>query len=325
MRNKTINELEALSNPLKTDTIPIWDGTAEETKKVSLDKIAVDIVTVVNILPTSPNIQNRIYRYANAYFVGNETAQIVTHLASVNDIPPTVEWLAATEPLPIGSAIKEHIYAQPYTTAGGDTKYNYYIGKTGNPNTLVQLETGSGSDIFIGTQAEWDLLSTAEKNEYQQANLTDVNSVVHVPVDVVADGNMNPVTSNAVFDSLYLKGTSATEVLNISRETIVAAGTAYNYTTTATIPTDGWYKFQVQANMKDNAGVISNWVKFKVGTIEVVSVSTFQPAWNNKTNTVIIPVKAGTIVTYNAYCEAYAAGSGTDITYGNYGSVYKIA
>ena len=211
MRNKTINELEALSNPLKTDTIPIWDGTAEETKKVSLDKIAVDIVTVVNILPTSPNIQNRIYRYANAYFVGNETAQIVTHLASVNDIPPTVEWLAATEPLPTGSAIKEHIYAQPYTTAGGDTKYNYYIGKTGNPNTLVQLETGSGSDIFIGTQAEWDLLSTAEKNEYQQANLTDVNSVVNVPVDTVADGNMNPVTSNAVYDAIIAKALASSD------------------------------------------------------------------------------------------------------------------
>ena len=45
-------------------------------------------------------------------------------------------------------------------------------------------------------------LSSAEKHEYTQANLTDVNSVVHVPVDTITDGNMNPVTSNAVFDAL---------------------------------------------------------------------------------------------------------------------------
>ena len=190
-----------------------------------------------------------------------------------------------------------------------------------NNGTFTPVAGGTGT--FIGTSAAFNAIK----------DTLPVNTVAYItndgngdlqPVDAITDGDMHPVTSNAVFDSLYLKGTSATEVLNISRETIVAAGTAYNYTTTATIPTDGWYKFQVQANMKDNAGVISNWVKFNVGTIEVVSVSTFQPAWNNKTNTVIIPVKAGAVVTYHAYCEAYAAGSGTDITYGNYGSVYKI-
>ena len=190
-----------------------------------------------------------------------------------------------------------------------------------NNGTFTPVAGGTGT--FIGTSAAFNAIK----------DTLPVNTVAYItndgngdlqPVDAITDGDMHPVTSNAVFDSLYLKGTSATEVLNISRETIVAAGTAYNYTTTATIPTDGWYKFQVQANMKDNAGVISNWVKFNVGTIEVVNVSTFQPAWNNKTNTVIIPVKAGAVVTYHAYCEAYAAGSGTDITYGNYGSVYKI-
>ena len=190
-----------------------------------------------------------------------------------------------------------------------------------NNGTFTPVAGGTGT--FIGTSAAFNAVkATLPVNTV--AYITDDGNGDLQPVDAITDGDMHPVTSNAVFDSLYLKGTSATEVLNISRETIVAAGTAYNYTTTATIPTDGWYKFQVQANMKDNAGVISNWVKFNVGTIEVVSVSTFQPAWNNKTNTVIIPVKAGAVVTYHAYCEAYAAGSGTDITYGNYGSVYKI-
>lgn len=73
-----------------------------------------------------------------------------------------------------------------------------YYGDKEN-QTLTKV---GGNDIFVGTQAQWDLLSTAEKNEYQQANLTDVNSVVHVPVDTITDGNMNPVTSNAVYDAI---------------------------------------------------------------------------------------------------------------------------
>ena len=64
------------------------------------------------------------------------------------------------------------------------------------------FDTPQTNDIFVGTQAEWDALTTAEQNEYSQANITDANSVVHVPVDVIADRNMNPVTSNAVYDAL---------------------------------------------------------------------------------------------------------------------------
>ncbi len=64
--------------------------------------------------------------------------------------------------------------------------------------------------VFTGTQAEWDALTTAEKNEYSQANITDSNSTVFVPVDTIADGNMNPVTSNAVYDKFAEVGTKLT-------------------------------------------------------------------------------------------------------------------
>lgn len=56
---------------------------------------------------------------------------------------------------------------------------------------------------FIGTVQEWEGLTTAEKAQYTLVNLTN-DPVVgpQVVVDAVEDGNLNPVTSNAVYDVL---------------------------------------------------------------------------------------------------------------------------
>lgn len=205
MRSKGVNWIiKAIPGMETTDVTDAIEAINEKLAKALVTK---DVTT----LPTGAGIEGYIYHYQGHYYVPHidkesPAQSYLTELANVSDIQPVIEWLASTDPLPTGSAIKEHIYAQEYTTAGGDTKYHYYIGKVdaSDPlnNELVALETGAGSSIFVGTQAEWDALSTAEKNEYSQASLTDVNSVVHVPVDVVADGNMNPVTSNAVYDKL---------------------------------------------------------------------------------------------------------------------------
>lgn len=197
------------------ETTEVTDAIKTINEKLSRALVTKDVLT----LPTGAGIEGFIYHYQGHYYVPHIDVEspaqsYLTELANLSDIQPVIEWLASTDPLPTGSAIKEHLYAQEYTTAGGDTKYNYYIGKVNSSdplnNELVALETGAGSSIFVGTQAEWDALSTAEKNEYSQANLTDVNSVVHVPVDTIADGNMNPVTSNAVYDAIAPIGTSIT-------------------------------------------------------------------------------------------------------------------
>ena len=55
---------------------------------------------------------------------------------------------------------------------------------------------------FTGTQAEWDALTTEEKAEFDIVNITDDPAGGEmVVVDTVEDGNLNPVTSNAVFDA----------------------------------------------------------------------------------------------------------------------------
>jgi len=113
-----------------------------------------------------------------------------------------------------------------------------YEGTTDTINTLLtQL---GGSDIFTGTQAEWDALTTAEKNEYSQANITDSSSTVFIPVDTVADGNMNPVTSNAVYDVFAEIGTELR--FNLGPWS-VQAGYIEDTKTIGTLPAGTWIVF----------------------------------------------------------------------------------
>lgn len=53
--------------------------------------------------------------------------------------------------------------------------------------------------IFTGTKAEWDVLTTAEKTEFDECDLTDDLAGGELLVsDAVTVGDLNPVTSNAV-------------------------------------------------------------------------------------------------------------------------------
>jgi hypothetical protein len=64
-------------------------------------------------------------------------------------------------------------------------------------------ETVKGT--FIGTKAEWAAVPSADKAKYEIVNLTDDEVNPITIVDSVTDGNMNPVTSNAVYDNLINK------------------------------------------------------------------------------------------------------------------------
>lgn len=307
------------------ETTDVTDAIEAINEKLAKALVTKDVLT----LPTGANIEGFIYHYQGHYYVPHIDVEspaqsYLTELANLSDIQPVIEWLASADPLPNGSAIKEHLYAQEYTTAGGDTKYNYYIGKVDSSdplnNELVALETGAGASIFVGTQAEWDALSTAEKNEYTQANITDSNSVVHVPVDVVADGNMNPPTSNAVFDSLYLpSGTSSTMIYRHYENTVVG-DTDYNFTHTETIATSGWYRVRAECFFKDNAAVVSNSTRVKVGAVDLVYVTQFAQIWITNSDSAVVPLKAGTVVRFESFC-AHASGS---MTYYNNVQLEKI-
>lgn len=57
--------------------------------------------------------------------------------------------------------------------------------------------------IWRGTQEEWDALPSADKDFYDQAEISGVNNdgMVYV-ADKIENGNMNAVTSNAVYDAI---------------------------------------------------------------------------------------------------------------------------
>lgn len=76
-----------------------------------------------------------------------------------------------------------------------------YLDYAGLKRVLAKLLPGARK-IWHGTLAEWENLSAAEKAKYDQAEVIDEYTGVPVVVDKVESGNLNPVTSNAVYDTL---------------------------------------------------------------------------------------------------------------------------
>ena len=79
-------------------------------------------------------------------------------------------------------------------------------------NQEVSVDTDKVKPTFVGTIAEWNNLTAAQKAEYELVNLTDdIAGGQQIVVDVVQDGNLNAVTSNAVYDYI---DTMITQALN---------------------------------------------------------------------------------------------------------------
>lgn len=73
-----------------------------------------------------------------------------------------------------------------------------YLDYAGLKRVLAKLLPGARK-IWHGTLAEWEALSATEKAKYDQAEVIDEYTGVPVVVDKVESGNLNPVTSNAVY------------------------------------------------------------------------------------------------------------------------------
>ena len=74
------------------------------------------------------------------------------------------------------------------------------LGETTVEGALGAIES-KDKRIYIGHKSDWDLLSTAEKTEYDEAHFDDDDETSPTQVvDVVEDGDMHAVTSNAVYD-----------------------------------------------------------------------------------------------------------------------------
>lgn len=94
---------------------------------------------------------------------------------------------------------------------------NYKSFLTDTWTKFSQLFNKFVKKTFVGTRAEWDLLSVAEKKQYDLADFTD-DTASGVPIisDTVTDGDMNAVTSNAVANHLVM------DTLNVGTITVEA-------------------------------------------------------------------------------------------------------
>lgn len=87
---------------------------------------------------------------------------------------------------------------------------HYYNGNEEEQALYPVASGGTGSvdakykKIFTGTQAEWDALTTDEKKEYDCVSIDDATTETSL-ADAVENGNMNAVTSNAVYDYIAVK------------------------------------------------------------------------------------------------------------------------
>lgn len=120
--------------------------------------------------------------------------------------------------MPVADATNKGKVVQYIGNTTSNYTHNYFYecveDTSTSPSTFswenVQVQEGGGGsadDHWYGTVAQWRVLPTADKEKYLYIHFTDdVASGFMVVSDSVTDGDMNPVTSNAVYDAIQAGG-----------------------------------------------------------------------------------------------------------------------
>ena len=102
--------------------------------------------------------------------------------------------------------------------------------------STAEVDLSHYETTFVGTTAEWNALTTAEKNQYTLVSLTDDQEALGVnAVDAVADSDMHPITSNAVYDCF--KGLFKIATASLTAYSGITAAGKYLVPLEFTVPT----------------------------------------------------------------------------------------
>lgn len=145
------------------------------------------------------------------------------------------------EGMPTNTQIKAYYDSDAgwvYRGYSSSTADEFAIIPTGSPIadvTVVKLGSGDGTPHWSGTRAEYEAVKdTLEAGTY--VSITDDYDDGLEVVDVVEDGNTNPVTSNAVYDAITdITPVDAVTDGNMKAVTSNAVYDAINTVTTGTI------------------------------------------------------------------------------------------
>ena len=102
--------------------------------------------------------------------------------------------------------------------------------------STAEVDLSHYETTFVGTTAEWEALTTAEKNGYTLVSLTDDQEALGVnAVDAVTDSDMHPITSNAVYDCF--KGLFKIATASLTAYSGITAAGKYLVPLDFTVPT----------------------------------------------------------------------------------------
>lgn len=181
-------------------------------------------------------------------------------LIEVSTMPVASADYVGTVLIYVGATTADYTQGQSYLCVLDSDTSTYSWEATASKVTVDNETIQENSDgeletvvkIFTGTTAEWAALTTDEKKKYTIANITDDDSASSI-VDAVQDGNMQPVTSNAVYDALALKQNTLTfDTTPTSGSTNpVTSGGIYQAISNVTWSTvDGWTFGQTPYGLK---------------------------------------------------------------------------
>lgn len=190
MANKTINEITNVSTQANDDDLLVmWDKNRKKTVKIkdkdfnknNQPKTLETPIEVNNIKETTVEgalgaINDKVKNFtAGVAFKGTRSAYNTAKL-----IPK-----GSDGHIPSGALVIITDEGKTYVTNG-----------TGSSQTLELVANAT----FNGSHAQWNALTPAQKAMYNIVNFDDDEAIGLQISDAVEDGNMNPVTSNAVYD-----------------------------------------------------------------------------------------------------------------------------
>lgn len=197
--NADIGGVKPDNNTIKIDVNGVLSGNYEGGYGIKVEGRAVSAKTFIGTQAEWDNL-------TSAQKAKFDTVSITDDFSTLNNTPGHIVIDTVGNEMPQRTKLK---FADAVVTddSTNDMSIVTHVPYTaGNKIDITNNEIGCDDTVkgtFIGTTAEWNALNTTDKAKYDIVNLTDDAATTTAVVDVLQDGNMNAVTSNAVYDAIH--------------------------------------------------------------------------------------------------------------------------
>lgn len=246
----TVQDIEAMVPDSASSTNKFATANDLRTETRSLDRRLDD---VEDVIPSSASITNKLVTQSDLSGVEIDKVEDINdvELTNIQD-GQTLVWDDENSQWVNGAGGKIYSAGDGINISNTDeisAKVDDTSITTDTNDALKVADTYK--TIFVGTRAQWEALSAADKAKYSLVSLTDDSNGIDV-TDTVTDGDMRPVTSNAVFDEFATKG----DFLHIGDTTVLKTITTdvklsdYSYIYAVQVYSGNYYTNAVTVPMK---------------------------------------------------------------------------